>query len=181
MLLISNLFLLLVNAVTLRREFSILFNRVAIFILLYSGIIGYESLYVTYLDTGIGIYHGLFHSTAITHSFDLFIYIIAPIILLLTAFYARRIVQPIFPHNRFEPKKWILLKRLCESIPKCSNVYICYYIAILLYLFHSTSLEFTDYFSDYLALITPVMAYSNADTQKETIVKGNKGKSGVYR
>jgi NADH-ubiquinone oxidoreductase chain 2 len=103
MLLISNLFLLLVNAVTLRREFSILFNRVAIFILLYSGIIGYDSLYVTYLDTGIGIYNGLFHSTAITHSFDLFIYIIAPIILLLTAFYARRIVQPIFPYNRFEP------------------------------------------------------------------------------
>ena len=60
--------LLLVNAVALRREFSILFNRVAIFILLYSGIIGYDSLYVTYLDTGIGIYNGLFHSTAITPS-----------------------------------------------------------------------------------------------------------------
>ena len=110
MLLISNLFLLLVNAVTLRREFSILFNRVAIFILLYSGIIGYDSLYVTYLDTGIGIYNGLFHSTAITHSFDLFIYIIAPIILLLTAFYARRIVQPIFPYNRFEPKNGFFSK-----------------------------------------------------------------------
>jgi hypothetical protein len=97
MLLLSNLFLLLVNAVTFRREFTILFNRVAIFILLYSGIIGYDSLYVTYLDNGIGIYNGLFHSTAITHSFDLFTYIIAPIILLLTAFYARRIVQPIIP------------------------------------------------------------------------------------
>jgi len=125
----------LVNAVIFRREFS-LFNRVAIFILLYSGIMGYDSLYITYLDTGIGIFKGLFHSTAITHSFDLFIYIIAPIILLLTAFYARRIVQPIFPYNRFEPsppegmhilpspgrgkpalrREWIILKRLCESI-----------------------------------------------------------------
>ena len=93
MLLISNLFLILVNVITLRRELT-LFNRVAIFILLYSGIIGYDSLYVTYLDNGIGIYNGLFHSTAITHSFVLFTYIIAPIILLLTAFYARRIVQP---------------------------------------------------------------------------------------
>jgi hypothetical protein len=100
MLLIS-LLLLLVNAVTLRREFKSLLSRVAIFILLYSGIIGYDSLYVTYLDNGIGIYNGLFHSTAITHSFDLFIYIIAPIILLLTAFDARRIVQPIIPYNRF--------------------------------------------------------------------------------
>ena len=44
----------------------------------------------------MGIYNGLFHSTAITYSFDLFIYIIVPIILL-TAFYARRIVQPRFP------------------------------------------------------------------------------------
>jgi len=105
---VSNFFL--VNAVTFRREFTILFNRVAIFILLYSGIIGYDSLYVTYLDTGIGIYHGLFHSTAITHSFDLFIYIIAPIILLFTAFYARRIVQPIFPYNRFEPKNGLISK-----------------------------------------------------------------------
>ena len=84
--------LLLVNAVTLRREYSILFNRVAIFILLYLGVMG----------PGISIYNGVFHSTAITHSFYLFIYILAPIILFLTAFYARRIVQPIFPHNRFE-------------------------------------------------------------------------------
>jgi len=99
----------LVNAVIFRREFS-LFNRVAIFILLYSGIMGYDSLYITYLDTGIGIFKGLFHSTAITHSFDLFIYIIAPIILLLTAFYARRIVQPIFPYNRFEPKNGFFSK-----------------------------------------------------------------------
>ena len=84
MLLIINTFILLVNAVTFRREFTILFNRVAIFILLYSGIIGHGTLYVTCLDTGIGIYNGLFHSTVITHSFDLFVYIIGAIILLLT-------------------------------------------------------------------------------------------------
>ena len=70
MLLISNIFLLLVNAVTSRREYTILFNRVAIFILLYSGIIGHGSLYVTCLDTGIGIYNGLFHSATIINSLD---------------------------------------------------------------------------------------------------------------
>jgi hypothetical protein len=69
--------------------------------LLYSGVIGYDSLYITSLDTGIGIYNGLFHSTAITHSFDLFIYIIGAIILLLTAFTPRRLEQPIIPYNRF--------------------------------------------------------------------------------
>jgi len=101
MLLFSNILLLLVSAVTSRREFTIFFNRVAIIILLYSGIIGYDSLYITSLDTGIGIYNGLFHSTAITHSFDLFIYIIGAIILLLTAFTPRRLEQPIIPYNRF--------------------------------------------------------------------------------
>ena len=71
MLLISNIYLLLVNAVTFRREFTILFNRVAIFILLYSGILGHGTLYVTCLDNWIGIYNGLFHST---HNLDLLIF-----------------------------------------------------------------------------------------------------------
>jgi RsiW-degrading membrane proteinase PrsW (M82 family) len=60
MLLISNIFLLLVKAVTFRREFTILFHRVAIFILLYSRILGY--VYITYLGIWIGIYNSLFHS-----------------------------------------------------------------------------------------------------------------------
>ena len=78
---------MLANAVTLRREKSILFNRVAILILLYSGILGYDSLYIGSLDTGIGVFSGLFNSTAITHSFDIFIYAVGAVILQLTAFY----------------------------------------------------------------------------------------------
>ncbi len=85
MLLINNILLLIVNAVTFRREFTIASNRVAIFILLYLGIIGH-SVYLLCLDTGIGIYNGLFHST-ITLEYKL-LYAIAPIVLL-TAFYVR--------------------------------------------------------------------------------------------
>lgn len=91
MLIIGSILLLLANAVTLRREKSILFNRVAILILLYSIILGYDSLYITSLDTGIGVFSGLFHSTSITHSFDIFIYVIGAVILLLTSFYPRRL------------------------------------------------------------------------------------------
>jgi NADH-ubiquinone oxidoreductase chain 2 len=94
MLLISIILLLLVNAVSSRRDRTIFFNRVAILILLYSGILGYDSLYSTSLDTGIGIYGGLFHTTIITHSFDLFIYIIGAIVIQLTAFYPRRFKEP---------------------------------------------------------------------------------------
>jgi len=59
---ISNLDFKLVNAITLRREFTTFFLWVAIYILLYSSIICFIS------DNGIGIYNGLFHSTAITPS-----------------------------------------------------------------------------------------------------------------
>ena len=90
MLYVISTLLLLVNAVTLRRERSILFNRVAILILLYSGIICYDSLNIISLDTVIGIYGGLFHSTYITHSFALFLCIIGAIVLQLTVYYPRR-------------------------------------------------------------------------------------------
>src|SRR5437879_5685942 len=91
MLIIGSILLLLANAVTLRREKSILFNRVAILILLYSGILAYDSLAIGSLDTGIGVYGGFFHFSAITHSFDIFIYIIGAVILQLTSFYPRRL------------------------------------------------------------------------------------------
>jgi len=82
----------LVDAVSLRREF-IIFNRVAILILLYFGIVSSLS------DTEIGIFGGLFHSTA------------PPLGgCSLAVFQARNIVQPIFPYNRFEPENGLFSK-----------------------------------------------------------------------
>jgi hypothetical protein len=80
MLKLSLIFLSLANAVAFRREKSILFNRVAIIILLYSSIVGYDSLAIISLGRGISIYGGLFHSTAITHSFDIFINLVSVLI-----------------------------------------------------------------------------------------------------
>lgn len=91
MIVFSILFLLLSNAVTLRRDKSILFSRVAIIILFYSSIIAMGSLYITYLDTGIGLYGGLFHATSITQIFHIFIFLISAIILQLTGFYPRKV------------------------------------------------------------------------------------------
>jgi NADH-ubiquinone oxidoreductase chain 2 len=92
MLIFSILFLLLSNAVTLRRDKSILFSRVGITILVYSSLSALGSLYVTYLDRGIGIFSGLFQSTSITETFHIFIFIISSVILLLTGFYPRRVL-----------------------------------------------------------------------------------------
>ena len=119
MLFVSSTLLLLVNAVTLRRERSILFNRVAVLILLYSGIICYDSLNITSLDTGIGIYGGLFHSTSITHSFDLFLCIIGAIVLQLTAYYPRRLQEPMGTTGK--KKSFFLTNYASSSLEKSKN------------------------------------------------------------
>jgi len=91
MLIFSILLLLLSNAVTLRRDKSILYSRVSIIIILYSIFLAYISLYITCIDRGIGIYSGLFHTTSITQIFHIFIFIISAAILQLTGFYPRRV------------------------------------------------------------------------------------------
>jgi NADH-ubiquinone oxidoreductase chain 2 len=48
------------------------------------------SFNITYLQTGIGLYGGLFHVTPITHSFQIFILLLCGIILLMTGFYPRK-------------------------------------------------------------------------------------------
>ena len=91
MLTYSILFLLLSNAVTLRRDKSILYSRVTITIMIYSTLLALGSLYLTSLDTGIGIFGGLFHATSITQIFHVFIFVVSAAILQLTGFYPRRV------------------------------------------------------------------------------------------
>jgi NADH-ubiquinone oxidoreductase chain 2 len=91
MLIFSILFLLLSNAVTLRRDKSILFSRVAIIVLIYSSILASYGLLINNSFKGIGIFGGLFHTTSITQVFHIFIFLISALILQLTAFYPRRV------------------------------------------------------------------------------------------
>lgn len=91
MTIFSLLFLLLSNAVTFRREKSILYSRVTILILLSSFIIALKNLDLSFLGKGIGLYGDLFHATPITQVFHMFIFIISAIILQLTAFYPRKV------------------------------------------------------------------------------------------
>jgi len=91
MLIISLLSLLMSNAVSLRRDKSILYSRITIIILLFSSYLALDSLYITSLDTGIGLYGGLFNATSITHVFQLFIFLVSAAILQLTSFYPRKV------------------------------------------------------------------------------------------
>jgi NADH-ubiquinone oxidoreductase chain 2 len=91
MLTFSILFLLLSNAVSVRRDKSILYSRTVIVILLYSSCIGLSNYFINSLSRGIGVYGGLFYVTSITQIFQIFIFFISIIILQLTAFYPRRV------------------------------------------------------------------------------------------
>ncbi len=90
MVIISILFLLFSNAVTLRRDMSILFNRIAIIALIYC--ILHDIISLSILNKGIGLHGGLLHVTNITQIFHIFIFFISILILQLTSFYPRKII-----------------------------------------------------------------------------------------
>lgn len=91
MLLNSLILLLLSNAITSRRDKSILYSRATITILLISAFIAYDNLSILFLAKGVGIFGGLFHTTATRNFFHLFIFLITSVILLLTSFYPRKV------------------------------------------------------------------------------------------
>lgn len=91
MVITSLIFLLLSNSITLRRDKSILYSRATITILLISAFIAYDNLFFIFLNKGIGIFGGLFNTTATTNVFHIFIFLISSVILLLTSFYPRKV------------------------------------------------------------------------------------------
>jgi len=92
MIILSILFILLSNAVTLRRDISIIFNRIAILSLIYCIIQDLLSLYV--INKGIGLHGGLLHISYTTQIFHIFIFIISILIIQLTSFYPRKVWIP---------------------------------------------------------------------------------------
>jgi NADH-ubiquinone oxidoreductase chain 2 len=89
MLLTSIIAILLSNAVNSRRDVSILYNRVAIIVLVYCILNDLFSLSV--ITKGVGLHGGLLLVTNITQVFHIFIYIIGGLILVLTSFYPRKV------------------------------------------------------------------------------------------
>lgn len=91
MLIFNLLLIVLSNAVTIRRDKSILYNRIAILALILSMVDIYISLVFKALDKGIGLYNGLFFATSSSTVFQIFIYLLCIIILQLTSFFPRKI------------------------------------------------------------------------------------------
>ena len=78
------------NAVAIRRDKSIIYSRSVIATLTACIFISYFAFNSRFLDKGIGLFHGLFHTTAITHTFQIFIFMISGLILQLNSFYPRK-------------------------------------------------------------------------------------------
>jgi len=91
MLFNSLILLLLSNSITSRRDKSILYSRATTTVLLVSAVFAYDNLFILFLAKGIGIFGGLFHTTATTNFFHIFIFLITSVILLLTSFYPRKV------------------------------------------------------------------------------------------
>jgi NADH-ubiquinone oxidoreductase chain 2 len=85
------IFLLLSNALTSRRDKSILFSRLVIIALISTSFLALNNLFIKPLEKGIGIYGGLFNVTTFTQTFNIFILLVSAVILILTAFYPRKV------------------------------------------------------------------------------------------
>ena len=89
MIIISILSLLLSNAVNVRRDISILYNRIAMLILVYCILNDISSL--TVVTKGLGLHGGLLLITNLTQIFHIFLFIVSILILTLTSFYPRKV------------------------------------------------------------------------------------------
>lgn len=89
MIIISIIALLLSNAVNIRRDIPILYNRIAMLILIYCILNDLSSL--TVVTKGIGLHGGLLLVTNITQIFHIFLFIVSILILTLTSFYPRKV------------------------------------------------------------------------------------------
>lgn len=152
MILISTLSILISNAVTLRRDMSILFNRMAIVCLLYSILESFVCFSIS--AEGIGLHGGLFHVTSITQIFHIFLYFISILIIQLTSFYPRNTLQ----QDERSLKK-ILFTKLVGYNSKITNkmgehLKIIEYPLILLFIITGASLLMStnDFISVFLAI-----------------------------
>jgi NADH-ubiquinone oxidoreductase chain 2 len=88
MIIITLLIILVSNAVTLRRDMSVVFNRIAIISLVYCLIQNFSCTFI--INKSLGLHGGLLYITNITQVFHIFILLISILILQLTSFYVRK-------------------------------------------------------------------------------------------
>lgn len=114
MIILSIVSILLSNAVNLRRDISILYNRIAILILVYCILNDLASLSV--ITKGIGLHGGLLLINNLTQIFHIFVFLVTILILVLTSFYPRKVWV-----NEYSSFKDLLLNKFVYYNTKIIN------------------------------------------------------------
>ena len=91
MTIFSIVYILISNAVTLRRDKSILYSRSSMTVFFYCATVAYVAINLSFLAVGIGLFGGLFHATPMIQIFHIFLYFMSLAILQLTAFHPRKL------------------------------------------------------------------------------------------
>src|SRR5436305_2647466 len=81
MLFISIISIIIAVALPTVKISPLLFTRITSIILIYSGVLSFNSLYAQSIGSGIGIYSGLFQVTFLSQSVETFIYLMGALIL----------------------------------------------------------------------------------------------------
>ena len=145
------IFSLISNAVSLRRDKSILFSRVVITSLLFASFIAFNNLYFKPLEKGIGIYGGLFNVSLFTQTFAIFIFIAGSVVLISTAFRPGIIsIKEILSLFALSLKTLFTKEFLC-SIP---STILLFFIGEVLYIFESLSSKIEICFGKVLAYLS---------------------------
>ena len=85
------MFILISNALTLKRDLSVLFARVVAIVFSLACVSCIYILTILSLKKSVALYDGLFHTSSFTQSMHLFFILISGIILLFTGFYPRKV------------------------------------------------------------------------------------------
>ena len=93
MLLCNTLFIILYNALFSRKDISVLLTRIIIIINFLIIYMIFKTSYILVLNKGISIYNGVFQFNANTHIFNIFILLLATIIITLNGFYPRKAIN----------------------------------------------------------------------------------------
>jgi NADH-ubiquinone oxidoreductase chain 2 len=138
MISISILFILLSNAVTSRRDISIIFNRIAILVLIYCVL--QELTSISLITNGMSLHGNLLHKTNVTQIFSIFIFIISIFILHLTSFYPKKLVISEFTQkSSYLYKDYLLhfnsiINKIFNNIKLNEHLKIIEYPLILLFI-----------------------------------------------
>lgn len=136
-MLITILTLLIISsATTTKKEKSILYSRGIIQGLIFSSYIAYTNLYIVPLEKSVGLYGGFFYISVFSQSFNLFIFVIGAIIMILTSFYPRKItdlfssIDPIM-HKEKSLEGWDITRKFIINAKSNQFVIIEYSLIIV--------------------------------------------------